>query len=93
MSKPIFIIRAPRTWTLDHVKVIRDTIYRDKPELTDEYHVLILHDMDLSEVKFECYNGDNDDNQELQEVKKITRLSIERCLKTEKENIKETEDE
>lgn len=88
MAKPIFIMRAPRYWTIDHVKSIREVIYNHRPELTDEYHVLILHDMDLEEVSFECYNGDNDDNEELKEVTKLTRLSIERCLRNE-ENDKE----
>lgn len=84
MAKPIFIIRCPVTWTLEHVKTIRDVIYNERQSLIDEYHVLILHDLELGEVQFQCFNGDTD-NEDYQEITKLTRLSIERCLNEENE--------
>lgn len=92
MSRPIFIIRFPGYWTTNQVQISRKSIY-DNKNLNEEYHVLVLQDNEVESIRFEVYNSPHEP-EKLEEITKLTKLSIERCLRNEEENrLRELENE
>lgn len=92
MSRPIFIVRFPGYWTTNQVQVSRKSIYDNRP-LNEDYHVLVLQDNEVESIRFEVYNSPHEP-EKLEEITKLTKLSIERCLRNEEENrLKELENE
>ena len=92
MSKPIFIVRLPGYWNPKQFDVSRKAIY-DRKELSIDYHVLVLSDNEIETIRFECYNSPHEP-EKLEEITKLTKLSIERCLRNEEENrLRELENE
>ena len=92
MSKPIFIVRFPGYWTNNQVNESRRAIHNMK-ELGEDYHVLTLQDNEIESTRFECYNSPHEP-ETLEEITRLTKLSIERCLRNEEENrLRELEDE
>jgi hypothetical protein len=91
MSKPIFIIRLPGTWTPNQIDSSRSAIYKNK-ELTEDYHVMVLADREVESTVFEMYNSPNEP-EKLENITKLIELSIERCLRQEEEQRKKEENE
>ena len=92
MGKPIFIVRFPGYWTNNQVNESRKAIYDNRP-LNEDYHVMVLQDNEVESIRFECYNSPHEP-ETLEEITRLTKLSIERCLRNEEENrLRELEDE
>ena len=53
MSKPVLVIRFPGYWKEVQWDISRKAIYDNKP-LNQDYHVMVLVDNEVEEVKFEC---------------------------------------
>jgi hypothetical protein len=83
MSKPVLVIRFPGYWKSEQWDVSRKAIYDNKP-LNEDYHVMVLVDNEVEEVKFECYNSPHEP-EKLEEITKLVRMSIERCLRQEED--------
>ena len=91
MSKPILIIRFPGYWKSSQWDVSRKAIYDNKP-LNEDYHVMVLVDNEVEQVKFECYNSPHEP-EKLENITKLVEMSIERCLRQEEELRKQEENE
>ena len=90
MSKPILIIRFPGYWKSDQWDVSRKAIYDNRP-LNEDYHVMVLVDNEVEQVKFECYNSPHEPDK-LENITKLVQMSIERCLKQEEDLRKKQEE-
>jgi hypothetical protein len=89
MGKPILVIRFPGHWKSEQWDISRQAIFQNRP-LNEDYHVLVLVDNEVEQVKFECYNSPHEP-EKLENITKLVELSIERCLKQENELRKNNE--
>ena len=79
-------------WTIIKLMNLVELIHNMK-ELNEDYHILTLQDNEIETTRFECYNSPHEP-ETLEEITKLTKLSIERCLRNEEENrLRELEDE
>lgn len=90
MSRPILVIRFPGYWKSDQWDVSRKAIYDNRP-LNEDYHVMVLVDNEVEQVKFECYNSPHEPDK-LENITKLVQMSIERCLKQEEDLRKKQEE-
>jgi hypothetical protein len=90
MSRPILVIRFPGYWKSDQWDVSRKAIYDNRP-LNEDYHVMVLVDNEVEQVKFECYNSPHEPDK-LENITKLVQLSIERCLNQEEDLRKKQEE-
>ena len=81
MSKPVLVIRFHGYWKQEQWDISRKAIYDNKP-LNEDYHVMVLVDNEVEQVKFECYNSPHEP-EKLENITRLVELSIERCLKQE----------
>ncbi len=90
MSKPILVIRFPGYWKQEQWDISRKAIYDNKP-LNEDYHVMVLVDNEVEQVKFECYNSPHEPDK-LENITKLVQMSIDRCLKQEEQLRKKQEE-
>jgi hypothetical protein len=53
---------------------------------------MVLVDNEVEEVKFECYNSPHE-LEKLEEITKLVKMSIERCLRQEEEDLRKKQKE
>ena len=68
MSKPILIIRFPKTNSSQQTSEMLEAVKNISEHLTD-YHVLSLMDNRRDEIEFECLNSPHEEK-EFEELKK-----------------------
>lgn len=91
MSKPILVVRFPDYWRPEHMKAASKTLC-DNKSLNDEYHVIVLADKELKQVKFECYNSPYS-SQKLENFTKLIETSIENSFEQKDLTKKQEENE
>jgi hypothetical protein len=73
MSKPIFIVRMPKTFPYEELAKVQSNL----DQKLDDYHVLICKDsFHGEEISFECYNAPHTE-MEFEELKKRILALVE----------------